>query len=85
MQHSVLIKVLAAGRGATMRVQVDGRGQAELHVPEDGTNGNQHAGFVGFATHNNLGVGAKCTFSELIVYSPPLSAPRSGPGVVKRP
>ena len=71
--HKVCVKVLRTGRGTKVLVQVDERGQAELHVPEE--HAVSDAGFIGFATHNNLGVGNKCTFSELIVHSPPLAAP----------
>jgi hypothetical protein len=71
--HSVSVKIVphVTRRGVVVRVEVDERGLAELHVPE--TNVLTGAGFVGLATHNNLGVGNKCLFINLAVYSSPVS------------
>ena len=48
---------------------MDGRGAAQLPIPAAVTATVGRSGWLGFATHNNLGTGHKTLFGDLAVHS----------------
>ena len=63
--HVVVIKV----SGDAAHIEMDGRGAAQLPVPAAVMAAVGRSGWLGFATHNNLGTGHKTLFGDLAVHS----------------